>query len=191
RPVLHLGRARRLHDPRRAVMAMVPIPSAAGRTASSFVPFDHAARFELTGKPGNVLQDVISVGVDGAFVAVAIGYGLEEDRGRQARVFPVLGNPAAGLAPGDVQLNELPVPALIEGFRLNPRFEGMLFKSGDEGAARARGARLERTLSDEPIAPGFFSGNRPDDPDEAVLFERVKRTRDFSFLLSIVDSGTG
>jgi hypothetical protein len=38
------------------------------------IPYDHVARFRLTGRPNNRVQDVINISVDGAFVAVAIGY---------------------------------------------------------------------------------------------------------------------
>jgi hypothetical protein len=38
------------------------------------IPYDFVARFELEGKEGNRVQDVINVSTDGAFVAVAIGY---------------------------------------------------------------------------------------------------------------------
>ena len=54
------------------------------RTAA-IIPFDYAARFELTGEPGRVVEDVISVSPEGVFVAVAIGYGFDEDRARRDR----------------------------------------------------------------------------------------------------------
>src|SRR5215510_6498825 len=46
------------------------------------MPYDHAASFELSGVPGNVVAGVINIGIDGTFVATAIGYGLEEQRER-------------------------------------------------------------------------------------------------------------
>jgi hypothetical protein len=157
-------------------------------TAVPFVPFDHAARFELTGRPGNVLQDVINVSVDGTFVAVAIGYGLEEDRGRPARVFAEA-NQALGIVPGDLTLGDLPVSALIEGFRINPAFERVVFAPEDTVRPRSRGALVERALSNDPLAPAIFSGNGVD--HTPVLFERLKPSNDFSFLFTIVDSATG
>jgi hypothetical protein len=51
--------------------------------------YDHAATFELKGRPGNIVQDVVNVGSDGVFVATAIGYGFEEQRARP------INNPAA------------------------------------------------------------------------------------------------
>jgi hypothetical protein len=38
------------------------------------IPYDHVARFVLTGVRGNRVQDVLNISVDGAFVAVTIGY---------------------------------------------------------------------------------------------------------------------
>jgi hypothetical protein len=38
------------------------------------IPYDFVARFQLEGRAGNRVQDVINVSTDGAFVAVAIGY---------------------------------------------------------------------------------------------------------------------
>jgi hypothetical protein len=38
------------------------------------IPYDHVARFTLTGEAGNRVQDVLNISVDGAFVAATIGY---------------------------------------------------------------------------------------------------------------------
>lgn len=38
------------------------------------IPYDYVARFTLQGKRGNRVQDVINISVEGAFVAVAMGY---------------------------------------------------------------------------------------------------------------------
>jgi hypothetical protein len=40
------------------------------------IPYDYVAKFTLQGKLGNRVQDVINISVEGAFVAVAIGYSL-------------------------------------------------------------------------------------------------------------------
>ena len=53
------------------------------------VPYDYGATFRITGRPGNVIQSVINTAPDSLFVAVAIGYGFEEDRGR-----PLIFDPA-------------------------------------------------------------------------------------------------
>jgi hypothetical protein len=38
------------------------------------IPYDYVARFQFEGRPGNRVEDVINVSVEGAFVAVSIGY---------------------------------------------------------------------------------------------------------------------
>ena len=49
-----------------------PIPAVA--PTSKEIPYDYVATFDLTGQRGNRVQDVINISVDGAYVAVAIGY---------------------------------------------------------------------------------------------------------------------
>src|SRR6185503_610954 len=94
-----------------------------GQTENMIIPYDHAATFELKGRPGNIVQDVINVGSDGVFVDTAIGYGFEEQRARP------INNPVGvalatdpAVIPGKVTLDQLPLTSLIEGFRISPRF---------------------------------------------------------------------
>src|SRR5262245_60145658 len=125
--------------------ARQPVMGAPAPSASEgvIIPYDHAATFELTGRPGNIVQDVINVASDGVFVAPAIGYGFDEQRARP------INNPAAAVAPaptplvipGEVPLGQLPLAALIEGFRINPQFASMAFT-----------AAPNRVFSDQPIA---------------------------------------
>jgi hypothetical protein len=58
------------------------------------IPYDYVARFVLTGRCGERVQDVINISVEGAFVAVAIGYSfipapLLCSRSRQTNGTPV------------------------------------------------------------------------------------------------------
>lgn len=50
------------------------IQSDGNRQAVKEIPYDYVATFKLEGKRGNRIQDVINVSVDGAFVAVSVGY---------------------------------------------------------------------------------------------------------------------
>lgn len=50
------------------------IQSNGKRQAVKEIPYDFVATFKLEGKRGNRIQDVINVSVDGAFVAVSVGY---------------------------------------------------------------------------------------------------------------------
>jgi hypothetical protein len=40
------------------------------------IPFDYAFRYELTGRPGTVLNSTVTVSIEAAFIAVSIGYGV-------------------------------------------------------------------------------------------------------------------
>jgi hypothetical protein len=57
-----------LAPPSAAPLAITPMPGA------KEIPYDYVARFQLLGKRGERVQDVINVSVEGAFVAAAIGY---------------------------------------------------------------------------------------------------------------------
>ena len=126
------------------------------------IPYDHVAEFPITGEVGRVVQDVINVSAEGVFVAVSIGYGFEEDRVENLELIN-----AGDKTLGNITLNDFPPDALIEGFRINPRYEAV--------AVRNNGA-----LEPE-VAPGLA----------ASIFQRIKPASDFSFLLSIVDSASG
>ena len=75
-------------SPQRARRRAAPAPfrrppsTAPSSGTGTVIPYDYAATFELTGEPGNLVQDVINISQEGVFVAVAIGYGFEEERGR-------------------------------------------------------------------------------------------------------------
>jgi hypothetical protein len=156
--ILNQQRARRRVVPRR----YGPIPSP-GSSPTSIVPYDHAAKFELRGLPGNIVEDVINVSVEGVFVATAIGYGFEEERERPIEI-PRQGSQPLPVPfkPGNVTLGQIPIEALITGFRLDPRLGPAVFP-------------------DQELPPGF--GDK--------LLQRLKAPEDISFLFSMVDSATG
>ena len=137
------------------------------------MPFDHAATFELKGIPGNIIQDVINISSDGTFVAVAIGYGFEEDRGRTVKL---INPPTAAFTPGSLTLSKIPIAALIEGFRINPRFERLVFNDLPPG-----GPLRERSLSGIDIAAAHSD----------KIIEQLKPAEEISFLFSLLDSATG
>ena len=152
--MLNQQRARRRVVPRR--FGRPPSP---GTSPTSIVPYDHAAKFELRGIPGNIVEDVINVSVEGVFVATAIGYGFEEERERSIEI-SIPSDPGKGF--GDIPLKDIPLEALITGFKLDPRLGPTV-------------------LPNEQLPPGFGS----------KLFQRVKPPEEISFLFSIVDSATG
>ena len=104
-----------------------------GTRLGEVIPYDYGAVFPITGRPGNVVQSVINTAPDSVFVAVAIGYGFEEDRGR-ALSFRACAQ--SDLRPhraawATSRSASLPASALIEGFRVNPRSEHLVFRQDD------------------------------------------------------------
>jgi hypothetical protein len=163
-------------------IARPPVAPAPGGSEGMIIPYDHAATFELTGRPGNIVQDVINVASDGVFVATAIGYGFEEQRARPINnpapapaTAPGPGTPPL-VTPGAVTLGELPLTALIEGFRISPQLAPLVFS-----------APPNRAFINQQIARELFFGSAQD----RGVIERVKPPEDISFFFSIVDSDTG
>lgn len=139
------------------------------------IPYDYAATFAMTGRPGNAIQDVINISPDGVFVATAIGYGFEEERGRPLNItLTPEQNDAGTLLPGDITLGQLPADALLDGFRVNPRFEPLVFQAQ---AVQSRGQRFSDQLLPTTLAN--------------ELLQRVKPPEEISFLFSIIDTATG
>ena len=50
------------------------MPQSTAAPTTKEIPYDYVARFVLTGVRGNHVQDVINISIEGAFVAVTIGY---------------------------------------------------------------------------------------------------------------------
>jgi hypothetical protein len=129
------------------------------------IPYDYVADFNLTGAPGNLLQDVINIRAEGVFVAVSIGYGLNEERGENLTL--ITGNGRSSPATlGEITLDHIPADVLIEGFRINPEFDAVAVKNGK------------------------FNDSLPFEVAKNI-FQRLKQTENFSFLLSIVDTASG
>src|SRR5437867_10901301 len=130
--VLSPPRTRRRVAP--GVRRTAPVP---GSSPGSVIPFDSAASFSLTGLRGNVVQSAITIGPEGTFIALAIGYGFEEERGRPAQIVPAEPAPPL-LLPGDVTLGQIPVTGLIQGLRAHPDFQHVLFPQDDTGGSADR-----------------------------------------------------
>jgi hypothetical protein len=68
---LGLGQAQ---EPASMRSTLDSMPSPAPAPTAKEIPYDYVARFVLTGKSGNRVQDVINISIEGSFVAVTIGY---------------------------------------------------------------------------------------------------------------------
>lgn len=188
-------------SPQRAHRRAAPAPFRRRRPPSiapssgTVIPYDYAATFELTGQPGNLVQDVINISQEGIFVAVAIGYGFEEDRGRPIDIELTDQQTSDGfLLSGDITLRQIPAEALIEGFRVNPRFESLVFRTEQTGGRGVSTNEFsEQPLSTKADEKGTLF-QRPLSPNpnfKGTLFEKVKAREEISFLFSLVDSSSG
>ena len=193
RAVLHLGRARRLHDARRPVVAARPwrklmavMPAAMRRRAAgaargrtetgSAIPYDAAASFETEGRPGRVVAGVINIDVDGTFVATAIGYGLEEDRRRPLDLPEIVPGGAS-----DSRRN-LPARATSVSATSRPTCSWMASASSRIRPCSTRVRHADRASALERVIAQAARGN--------VLEHLVPRS-EVSFFFSIVDSNSG
>jgi hypothetical protein len=148
-----------------------------GPSHGAVVPYDYAATFQLTGRPGNVVQDVITISPDGVFVAVAIGYGFQEVRTRPLEI--LRGDATTTIAPQQITLGQIPESALIEGVRVNPSFDSIVFKTRPQNGPPDRRVALD--FSDQLITSQVAN----------QAFQRVKPRRETAFLFSLVDTASG
>lgn len=135
-----------------------------------------------------MVQDVINVSPDGVFVAVAIGYGFEQVRTEPLALLPVVRErQETAVLPGDLTLGDFPPSALLEGFRLNPRYAPLVFAGPANGAGTpVVGGPRPGEFTDQPVPPHLlYQDHGP------TLFERVNAPAEVFFLLSIVDSASG
>jgi len=148
-------------------------PPAMPVTATSLIPYDQAVSFTLRGAPGNIVEGVINVGVDGVFVATAIGYGFEEERARDLSL-PLIAagatTPPATFRVGDITLGDISSDALIDGFRLKAS------PATPAGAAGTSASPLERISAQEA---------------RNGILEKINTPADISFFFSMVDSSSG
>lgn len=143
-------------------------------TVPRTVPFDYAAEFPINGSPGQSHESVINISPDGAFTAVAISYGFDEERGRAIDTFNVPGP----TDPGSLKLSQFPVEALLDGVRVNPKFLPVVFevRSTQSGVIPIRYSTV--TLSNDQL-------------NTTPIFQRIAPPAPIDFFLSVTDSATG
>lgn len=152
-----------------------PLP--AGTIPSgTVIPYDYAAVFKLTGRRGNALQDAISISPDGVFVAVGISYGLDQQR---ASALPLYDtdpqNQRGPFTPGSITLGDIPIGALLDGIRVNPRLHSIMFT--EQQGRRGGSEEFSNELVTVQVAN--------------QVIEQVSRPRDIVFRFSMVDTSTG
>ena len=153
-----------------------PALAGQGIDQSRVIPFDYVSKFQLTGTPGNLIEDEVPINVEGGFITTSIGYGLavetvnvEIEKTNLSAADPVR---VGSTNLSALELRRFPISALQEGIRIRPNFLKLAF--------------------------GFSSTFRPGDLTTQFsidaldrLFERLNRPDDVSFRYSIFDTGTG
>jgi len=126
------------------------------------VPFDYVSTLDLTGQPGNILEDEVPINVDGGYVATGVGYSLDAGDTRVE-----IDSQSDPVNLGNITLSQIkPVQSLFDGVRLDPSRVRFAFSAGGQ----------LNTVSRDLLGRLFQSVNRP---------EEVR------FLYSIIDTGTG
>lgn len=172
-----IGRKRRRRDSTPAAPAGQGAPTRGAPPGAAVVPYEYAATFRLSGRPGNIVQDVVNIGPDGVFVATSISYGFEPERAAGG-IGKTFAPHAGGLVfPGELRLSDIPADALISGFRVNPKLDGLVFPANGDFAPPPGAPPLEG----QGVPPSFT----------ANLFEKMRSAGPPSFLFNFVDTGTG
>jgi hypothetical protein len=176
-------------------MTMAPSHSgfgeAPGLAERRTVPFEYAFRYELSGRPGNVLNRTVTVSIEATFVAVSIGYGVIP------KVTPLSFGPAP-LAPilllGAVDkpaLRDIAMGAILDALDTKLPESSRLLK-GETGAEAAlkNGIKLNPDIAELALQDG---GNVPLDAGILQkLFEVVSAPpENIQFLYALFDEASG
>lgn len=156
-------------------------------------PFDYAFRYELSGQPGNVLNQVITISVEATFTAVSIGYGVVP------KVQPlVFGLPPPFRTPfplrpppppkplADITIGEIFGALELE---LANTFRTLTGETGPEGVLR-NGIKLNPAVAEFALQN---RGRRPMSTDVSPrLFQAVASPSDqIQFKYALFDEGSG
>jgi hypothetical protein len=154
------------------------------------IPFDYAFRYELEGKPGRVVNSVVSVSIEAAFTAVSIGYGVVPE------VQPIVFGPAAPVSTGGPIFLSL-APQSLFSISLEQVFGGLdnLLKStsttinGQTGAEAVfkNGLKLNQNVAEIALQGGDLSSDVLE-----RLFQVVGSPSELvQFKYAIFDEGSG
>jgi hypothetical protein len=156
------------------------------------IPFDYAFRYELTGRPGNVINETVTVSIEGDFVAVSIGYGV------LPKVTPIIFGPTIPppitlLAEngGKVPLRDISLGAILDGLDSTlPETSRLLKRETGSEAVVKNGVKLNPDVAEIALLGG---GKTPLASSLlAKLFQIVAAPpENIQFLYAIFDEGSG
>jgi hypothetical protein len=175
-------------------------PSIASRRT---IPFDVAFKYDLVGERGKVHRNVVTVSIEGSFVAVSIGYGVVPQVA--ARTFGLLPPPPPpppvppppGGPPGIILASR---PLSIRAIQLGDLIDGMAAVLDDELPGGEIGPKVAAVLADglkinsDLVAHALADGGNTalDDNMRGSLFQAVAAPADrIQFRYALFDDGTG
>jgi len=136
------------------------------------IPYDYVATFKLEGRAGNRVQDVINISVDGAFVAVAVGYS-----------FVIVAPPSLTRDQRDALADAWPDRATDELHNIRPVTRFTAAMTAAIGQLRS----VSKDILWLRFVASLFEGVDP------AIIKRglISRLCGIEFKYSIIDSGTG
>jgi hypothetical protein len=176
-------------------------------TSRRMIPFDYAFRYKLKGKPGNVINETVTVSIEATFVALSIGYGVIP------KLTPLTFGPKLPLAPIPIPvtlplpvasfaaafslpskhppLREIPLGVLLDALKEKlPETSRILKKETGPEAVLKNGFRLNPRIAEVALQD---DGNLVLDPSILQnLFQIVGAPpENIQFLYAIFDEGSG
>ncbi len=151
------------------------------------IPFDYAFRYQLDGKPGNVINSIVTVSIEATFTAVSIGYGVIP------RVQPIIFGPPSQDIPsdGDPFLTDITLGAILRA--LDPKLVATsrtLSKEPGPEAVFKNGIKLNPAVAEFALQGGGTIGLKDDILTN--LFQVVGSPSELiQFKYAIFDEGSG
>lgn len=161
------------------------------------IPFDHAFRYQLEGRPGRVQNSLVSVSIEATFTAVSIGYGVVP------KVQPIIFGPEplppsdeGSNAPGSQTLLSISLSQIFVGLRnqLSATSTTLRGETGEEAVFR-NGLKLNPSVAEFALqtTQGSDEGDGLLSPDVlGQLFQVVGSPSELiQFKYAIFDEGSG
>jgi len=151
------------------------------------IPFDYAFRYELQGKPDNVINSLVTVSIEATFTAVSIGYGVVPD------IQPIIFGPRADdiNSDGAARLNDVRLSLILDALK-GPlaATQGRLSKETGPEAVFKNGIKLNPAVA-ELALQGNGSAALSDDIT-TKLFQVVGSPSELiQFKYALFDEGSG
>jgi hypothetical protein len=149
------------------------------------IPFDYAFRYELQGKPGNVINSTVTVSIEATFTAVSIGYGVIP------KVTPIIFGPEPPSDGGVINFRQIRLGEIISALDRD-----LIATSSTLGRETGPEAVLKNGIKLNPAVAEFALQQRGDvritDDVLTKLFQVVGSPSELiQFKYAIFDEGSG